>query len=649
MYNRNRFDYYVNQRAFDAGCITDLGDVVDIHAFDVTRSGDAGNFFNPTNLSAIGNKNGYFNVSGTGIVHVKYADLSGVTYGYNADAAGFPISAGMRVGLYNRSLMYAYPTFSLPDLHDYAFDNRFAPFAAVCEYNSCNISDKYLLGNATEGKVLPYINFSNINCIYHESNNENTDTFFYRDYGPMYMANRDIQFTEDTGKIEPTYTFGIALPFIAEIKPTYIAIPSIIESPLSNIPKYGDTSESAVFKRNGMFTMDQNFAAPTHDPNFWSINLNVDLPGLAGIIDRDETSAQRLSFNGFQLDNSETETRGKTVGCLLDHLFTMNQVKINNACYGHYEDTSAYGSFVYDGNGYGRYGSQVKYAEISNTSRLGFSKQSSNDRSVFGGHYTQNKVLAPMMYFGSNNMLGGVPYSGFFNNDEMSIVDPYHYNYYSVGEFHSHYTPVISDPAKSVTDTLPTEPFKYMSTDTLLTNLKAKVKAHPENLIYVGVKGNYIRADQADTYGGTDKFKYNYSKTELPDTFTWIKHNVVLDERNDRYGFWFMDNLNTVGYDKVNSKFYNGANDEVRYDGSTLHIGAMFSEKCILENLRVDSYISAASGIICDDLDGLYVTDREGHNVMYINIGMGKCEGYESWSMQCNVSGARGGLIMEIE
>jgi hypothetical protein len=107
--------------------------------------------------------------------------------------------------------------------------------------------------------------------------------------------------------------------------------------------------------------------------------------------------------------------------------------------------------------------------------------------------------------------------------------------------------------------------------------------------------------------------------------------------------------LNTIGYDHKNSKFYNGENDEVRYDGSTLHVGAMFSEKCILENLRVDSYISAASGIICDDFDGLYVVDTAGNSIMYINAGMGEGDGTQSWSLQCNVPGAQGGLLMEIE
>ena len=651
LYNthKTKFDYYVNQRAYDAGRIEDLGQVVNITAFDIQYSGNTGCFFNPANLSAIGNKNGFFDVSGTGIVHVKSMDYSGNTYGYNVDATGFPISAGMRVGLYNRSLMYAYQPFALPDLHDFSFDNRFAPFAAVCEYNSCNISDKYNTTNFVEGAKYPYIHFTNINCIYHESDNDNNDIFPFRYYGPMYLSNKDIQFTEDTGKIEPSYAFGIALPFIAEIKPTYIAIPSILESPLSNIPNYGDTEASAVYKRVGMFTMDQNFAAPTNDPNFWSVNLCVDLPGIAGVINRDETSAQCLSVNGFALDNSETETRGKTTGYLLDHLFDMGQVKINNATYGHYEDDETYGHMVYDGNGYGRFGSQTKYAEVSNTSRLGFAKQSSNDQLVRGGHYTQNKVLAPMMYFGSNNVLWYSQYSGFLPESELCIIDRYRYNPNSVGEFHSHYTPVWSDPAISNSPVLSTEPFKYLKTDTMVTRMSDHVKNNPTNIIYIGVKGNSIKADKADTYGGTDKFKYNFSKKVVDGTFTWFKHRVEIDERNDKYGFWFMDPLNTPNYRGTESKYYNGMNDEVRYDGSTLHLGAMFSEKCLLENLRVDSYITAASGIICDDLDGLYVTDTRGHNVMYINIGMGECDGTQSWSMPCNVSGASGGLILEIE
>ena len=57
----------------------------------------------------------------------------------------------------------------------------------------------------------------------------------------------------------------------------------------------------------------------------------------------------------------------------------------------------------------------------------------------------------------------------------------------------------------------------------------------------------------------------------------------------------------------------------------------------------------AASGIMCEDFDGLYVIDSAGRNIMYIHAGMGKCDGSQAWSLQCNVSGAHGGLLMEIE
>lgn len=641
-YHVCNFEHYANQDAYEGGQITDLGFYLDVSAFDVANSANSGCFFNTNNLSAFTDRRGYFRTSGTGRVKVKSMTYNGITYGYDSDIDGFELTGGEMVGLINNKLMYAYDSFAFPKQNDYSFDNRFAPFAAVCEYNSCNISDKYRLTDPSSLVLQHYINFSNINCVYEEPRYDNFIYSVYRKYGPMYLANRDPIW--EHSNVAPSYAFGIALPFIAEIKPTYLAIPSILESPLSNIDDYGSTETSAIYKRVGMFTMDQNFAAPTNDPNYWSINLGVDLPGFAGVIDRNETSDQRMEFLGFKIDNGDSSLdRGKTVGNLLDHLFNMSQVKINNANCGYIDEKNQIRYF--DTAGYGRYINQVKYVEVSRNCKLGLDPQSANNSSIGGGYYTQNKVLAPNMYFGSNLTLQTTTYtSSYDNQDELNIVRNV-YNYDSVGEFYSFYNPVTTTAAP--TDVLATKPFSIWNVHNELQDLSDKAKVDP---FYRALKGNCKKADRADNYNGVDKFKYNFNKkVEENAKFKSFTHRVVLDERGGKYGYWFEDPLNTIGYDHKNSKFYNGENDEVRYDGSTLHVGAMFSEKCILENLRVDSYISAASGIICDDFDGLYVVDTAGNSIMYINAGMGEGDGTQSWSLQCNVPGAHGGLLMEIE
>lgn len=641
-YHVCNFEHYANQDAYEGGQITDLGFYLDVSAFDVANSANSGCFFNTNNLSAFTDHRGFFRTSGTGRVKVKSMTYNGITYGYDSDIDGFELTGGEMVGLINNKLMYAYDSFAFPKQNDYSFDNRFAPFAAVCEYNSCNISDKYRLTDPSSLVLQHYINFSNINCVYEEPRYDNFIYSVYRKYGPMYLANRDPIW--EHSNVAPSYAFGIALPFIAEIKPTYLAIPSILESPLSNIDDYGSTETSAIYKRVGMFTMDQNFAAPTNDPNYWSINLGVDLPGFAGVIDRNETSDQRMEFLGFKIDNGDSSLdRGKTVGNLLDHLFNMSQVKINNANCGYIDEKNQIRYF--DTAGYGRYTNQVKYVEVSRNCKLGLDPQSANNSSIGGGYYTQNKVLAPNMYFGSNLTLQTTTYtSSYDNQDELNIVRNV-YNYDSVGEFYSFYNPVTTTAAP--TDVLATKPFSIWNVHNELQDLSDKAKVDP---FYRALKGNCKKADRADNYNGVDKFKYNFNKrVEENAKFKSFTHRVVLDERGGKYGYWFEDPLNTIGYDHKNSKFYNGENDEVRYDGSTLHVGAMFSEKCILENLRVDSYISAASGIICDDFDGLYVVDTAGNSVMYINAGMGEGDGTQSWSLQCNVPGAQGGLLMEIE
>lgn len=650
------FESYANHKAFEGGLITDLcpeGEYyVNISAFDVSAASASNNFFNDENLVKICPRKGYFLTSaepGQPAVAVKSKTLSGTEYGYWSDVDGFEISGGMTVGLYDTKLMYAFSPLSHPELHDYSFNNRFAPFAAVCEYNSSNICDKY---NWQSMSVNYYINLLNINCVYTESSQyDNNPLAAYRHYGPMDLANWDIMFSRDKAfsagmnTIIPTYSFGIALPFIAEIKPTYIAIPSILESPLSNIDKYGDTTPSAAYKRLGMFTMDQILASPTQDPNYWSINLGVDLPGMAGVIDRNETVTQRTSAFNFILNNDDSSwERGKTTGNLLDHLFNMSEVKINKQYYG-IINTKTNG--VERGEGYGRM--LTNYSEISDTMRLGFDAQSANDRDPNISIYTQNKVLAPDMYFGSNLVLNShVPYNDrYYDPGEMHIIRSNRYNQFSVGEYHQYYSPVTTTAVSN--PTLPSEPFKYLSVNTTVTRVSEKVKDPATRYLWIGIKGNMQKADKADTYTGTDKFKYNFIKEELNTSANYFRHSVYLDEKNGHYGFWFKDSMADIGYDG-DCKYFNGENDEIRYDGSLLHLGATFSEKSILKSLKTERIITAASGIICDDLDGLYVTDSHGHNVMYINIGMGECDGTQSWSMQCSADGVRGeGLLLEIE
>ncbi len=650
--HKTRFMHYTNNMTFEAGKITDLGEVVNISAFDVSAASASNNFFNDANLLKICKRNGYFETSAhsdQGPVYVKSKTLSGTEYGYISDVDGFKLYGGMRIGLYENHLMYSYPSFSHPELHDYAFDNRFAPFAAVCEFNSCNISDKY---SKTMTNYVPYIRLNNVNCIYMEDN-DNLDVAATRHYGPMYCARdllytRDIPFANGVNMLAPTYAFGIALPFIAEIKPTYMAIPSILQSPLSNIDNYGDTSDSGIYKRVGMFTIDQTVASPTNDPNYWSINLNVDLPGMQGAIDRDETIAQVTKLNGFELNNNDYSfERGKTTGNLLDHLFTMDGVRINKLYYGYIN--TATNHFV-GGEGYGRL--LTNYAEVSDTTRLGFDAQTANDEDPELSIYTQNKVLAADMYFGSDLVLKqDLEYaSGYYKDPESMTIVRSKYNPYSIGEYHQYFSPVtttaISNP------TLPTKPFNHNGVNTCLTHLSKKASDPDTGWFWRGIAGNVKKSERADSYEGVDKFKYNFVKERLSITANKFSHDVQLDEVNNHYGFWFTDGLkDTIKYNnKYITKFYNGDNDEVRYDGTTLHLGAMFSEKSILQSLKTERVISAASGIICDDLQGLYVVDSNNHNVMYIDIGMGECDGTQAWSMTCSAEGVNGrGLLLGIE
>lgn len=648
------FESFANHKCIEGGLISDLGTVVNISAFDVSAASASNNFFNDENLKKIcTGRNGYFMTSsnpGQPEVYVKYKTLSGINYGYWSDVDGFKLSGGMTVGLFGNSLMYAFSPFAHPELHDYSFDNRFAPFAAVCEYNSSNISDKYIKSTAA---VQHYIAMNNINCVYTESNNySDTQAGPYRHYGPMILANNDWQFSRDKAfnaymnTIIPTYAFGIALPFIAEIKPTYMAIPSINQSPLSNIDTYGDYTPSAAYKRLGMFTMDQIVAAPTNDPNYWSINLNVDLPGFVGIIDRTENkNTQVMKAFGFEINNEDSSfERGKTTGNLLDHLFNMDQVKINKLYYGYISPET---NEIVPGEGYGRM--LHNYAEVADTMRLGMDPQSANDIDPDISVYTQNKVLAPDMYFGSDLVLNSyVPYaSGYYGDPGAMTIIGNNYNPFSIGEYHQYFSPVTTSAVTN--NVLATEPFKYNKTVNIINSIKDLVTDKDYGWLWSGIMGNIIKANAADAYTGTDMFKYNFVKEVLTSARKFTLP-VKLEENANKYGFWFSDSVSALSYDKKNCKYYNGDNDEIRYDGSLLHLGATFSEKSILDSLKTERIISAASGIICEDFDGLLVVDKHKNNVMYIDVGLGECDGTQSWSMTCSAEGVNGkGLIMEIE
>lgn len=173
---------------------------------------------------------------------------------------------------------------------DYYFDNRFGGLAAIIEYNSCNISDIWFFNSKIAEKYEdkseygPGIDF---NAFERDVNDQNglLRSIKVTNSSIRYMETKDSRITDlkpyTIRELNNTnYQYGVSSPLFGEIKPIYLSVPSIISSPFHNTTKDIPDREDG-FERIGLITMDQQLAAPKSDYPYWSINLEVDLPGIS--------------------------------------------------------------------------------------------------------------------------------------------------------------------------------------------------------------------------------------------------------------------------------------------------------------------------------------------------------------------------------
>lgn len=173
---------------------------------------------------------------------------------------------------------------------DYYFDNRFGGLAAIVEYNSCNISDIWFFNSKIAEKYEdkseygPGIDFN----AFERDVNDQTGllrSIKVTNSTIRYMETKDSRITDlkpyTIRELNNTnYQYGVSSPLFGEIKPIYLSVPSIISSPFHNTTKDIPDREDG-FEKLGLLTMDQQLAAPKSDYPYWSINLEVDLPGIS--------------------------------------------------------------------------------------------------------------------------------------------------------------------------------------------------------------------------------------------------------------------------------------------------------------------------------------------------------------------------------
>jgi len=217
--------------------------------------------------------------------------------------------------------------------NDYYFANRFGGIAAVVEYNSCNISDIWYWNSKIAEKFSDpseYAPLLDINGIYanndvngesHENRSISiTDCVFnYTEeidtalLNGGYSVSRviDLHKNSATQLYSNFYDFGVSSPMFAEVKPVYLSVPSIIASPFHNTEVDLENEDNYVtgldgvkrhssWDRLGLFMMDQMLAAPLSDPDYWSVNMELDLPGVSnGLGLFDVTQNKGWKYSGY--------------------------------------------------------------------------------------------------------------------------------------------------------------------------------------------------------------------------------------------------------------------------------------------------------------------------------------------------------------
>lgn len=570
----------------------------------------------------------------------------------------FPIYPGMEIASMSGQLMYRFDDYKIPvNTNDYYFANRYGGFAAVCEIDSSNIGDKDVKDLRNNIEITSkYINFVNTNFIYNENRRDETfKGFMYSTFaeGPMRL------------QYQAPYEcpYGVALPFIAEVKPHCISIPTIIECPLSNLPSEHDSSfvndaDDAKlewkYKRIGLYNNDICLANPGSDPNFYSHNIVVDLPGVRNrIMLNDMDNGNVSSCDTWTVNYASFEDS------LLDKLFVFTDMKLGicNMGSSHTGSTSA-------SQGYGW--NQGVYATYPNNwhpsyGRTPTSPASDPDAVV----YSDSKLLNAWEYFGSDLLLKQYPYQGHAPNTWYNIAVYNHPK--AIGEFCNHLNYMVSTKTFPLIENKPFNVQKNMYRDCLQMNA-------------IGIKGNMKQADLAASWSGTDVFKYNFTKKPaFNQQFNSITRTVDLTEIDGQYGFYIKDYVSDIQYPGNSAlsgyKYHTHTSDGLGnlhyqydddgnlmydrygkplldgfdYDGRVFHIGMQISELCIMNNLKEYNKVVASGISSTSAFEGMLVFDSEQHPVMYIDVGLGECDGSQSWAMPCSGIPGGPGLFLEIK
>lgn len=616
-YAKEWFEYYFDhdtdiqrrQRAYIGNNALDINDIFEIEesVTDPFTSQHKPQYYMKVNASTSGESfyaelQSIYNVGG---LIGSLAIAPKVTEIYNTSAfLNNKISEGLVVSA--NSALSAY-TLIWNDVEskNYSFLDRFGGLAAVCEFNTSNISDD---------AVRP-VQMLNVNLQYEEeSNAQKTWDDFSNSANSAYYPKRSFFGPIQLNGTDDTCPFGIGSPIVAEIKPTYNMFPGInsyINSWKGNKTDV-EPEESTPYEIHGHayygeFSNDLGFMYNDYNLGLYTLDLNCDLPVKNMNVDANANNADATGLKYGWMPGLKNGTFEKLTGglpMLAESLFRGCHIKQNYFGY-----VNRNGEIV-DGPGYRKtlsvlstvhYPAAVSRDISLNAEHIHVFKQADGEGNGIYNYvpvkYQTSKHEATYSYFGSSLAIDNAQSGKHVHNDL----------------WYSYETDVSACPMDGVD----------------LTNAKLP------NL------SNFKQRNDADQF-------FTYTYTELnpsgtPQKLGEYSYNVKFGmSDNGIIGYWLEDPIAGI------------SGDNFVYNHNIMHLGLTKSPEQIRKEIMNEAnsgkcYTSALSG---EDFAGLYVYDKDGNNIMYIDTSVGDCDGLSTWSMALSagkVNNKPMGCILEIK
>lgn len=537
----------------------------------------------------------------------------------------------------------------------YTMLDRYGTLAAVCELNS-NISDDHW-----DSESWPLMLTGNY--FKYDEPVATRRNHWYLDIS----TSNNIAMKMGPMQIGQPENFGVASPLIAEVKPTYLSVPSIVSynASWSGVDWDGepDLKEELHKTKNlygnayyTLFTNDIPLKWDSYDPFVFTYNQNIDMPSKnawlrehpSEIVDSEEKHTIK---NWFDTDISK----------MIPKMFawSANNVYVNNfgTIEGRVEDDdeSSFSAISFNNTVPGYTITDNPVATIT------YPRSAEDIEYEYNVINQPQKLASPRWYWPGQ-------YSCYLSNGRWGMTQQR-----SVNQLYG----IYRTKKINITRSQDFEAFKYQKKSSLYPYFGSSLGVTSGHSFWYDCGYAGERMDENDIYA-----KNIPNKTWLGDFDTkldhFIKGSVERSAQGDIFEYYYdMDNATYNGKPKqyrrmsldvefkqdgagkigywAQDKEIGYSGEKFDYNGNVLHIGNEKSSRTIREEIRKNE-VSYTSSVAADDFHGLYVTDSKGNNVMYIDTDVGAMNGYSIWTMPLREYVAtdktdtyKAGLIMEIK